>query len=103
MPRPLVCRIGLALVLSGAGSASALAWWDRCDCQPAAFYPVPPAYVYDHGAGPNWRANGGSYPPGGVYDPITIVPLAYPAPYRVDFPVAPPPRLPVRGSVQPLK
>jgi hypothetical protein len=100
MLRPLVCRIGLALVVSGAGSASALAWWDRCNCQPAGFYPIPPAYVYDHSVGPSWGANG---PPVDVYYPITIAPLPYPAPYRVDYPVAPPPRLPVRGSVQPLK
>jgi hypothetical protein len=103
MPRPLVCRIGLALVLSCAGSASAIAWWDRCNCQPAAFYPIPPAYVYAHSVEPSWRANGWSYPPVGVYYPLTIAPHPYPAPYRVDYPVAPPLRLPGRGSVQPLK
>jgi hypothetical protein len=102
MLRPLVCRIGLALVVSAAGSAGALAWWDGCNCQPAASYPIPPAYVYDHSVGPSWSGSGWSYPPVGVYYPITIAPLAYPAPYRVDYPVAPP-RLPARGSVEPLK
>jgi len=43
MLRPIRRRIGLALLLSGPGSASALAWWDRCNCQPATFYPLPPA------------------------------------------------------------
>jgi hypothetical protein len=102
MLRPLVCRIGLALVVSAAGSAGALAWWDGCNCQPAASYPIPPAYVYDHSVGPSLSASGWSYHPVGVYYPIIIAPLAYPAPYRVDYPVAPP-RLPVRGSVEPLK
>jgi hypothetical protein len=100
MLRPLLCRIGLAVVLAGAGSASALAWWESCNCQPVAFYPIPPAYVYDHGVGPSWDASGWSYPPAAVYYPITIAPLPYPV---VAYPVAPAPRLPVRGIVKPLK
>jgi hypothetical protein len=103
MLRPILRRIGLALLLSGAGSASALTWWDRCNCQPAAFDPLPPAYVYDHSVGPTWSANGWSYPPVGVYYPVTIAPVPYAAPYRVDYLGAPAPRLPLRGGYQPLK
>jgi hypothetical protein len=98
----------LALALVGTSSPSAMAWWDRCNCQPSAFYPVPPAYIYDHTAGPSWSANGWSYPPVGVYYPVTIAPAPYvAAPYRAEY-FAPPPappeiRVPVRGNVQPLK
>jgi len=100
MLRPLLSRFVMAILLSGASSASAPAWWDRCNCQ-APFGPIPPAYVYDHSAGPSWSANGWGYPPVAVYYPVTIAPLPYAAPYRVDYPLAPP-RAPVRGW-QPLK
>jgi hypothetical protein len=103
MLRPLLCRFVMALMLSGASSVSALAWWDRCNCEPAPYYPIPPAYVYDHRVGPSWSANGFSYPPVGVYYPITIAPPPYAAPYRIDYPLAPPPRAPARGGWQPLK
>jgi hypothetical protein len=104
MARTLSRRIGLALTLLGAGSSSAFAWWDRCNCQPSAFYPVPPAYIYDHTVGPTWSANGWSYPPVGVYYPVTIAPAPYvAAPYFAPPPVPPPMRVPVRGGVQPLK
>jgi len=98
----------LALALVGTSSPSAMAWWDRCNCQPSAFYPVPPAYINDHTAGPSWSANGWSSPPVGVYYPVTIAPAPYvAAPYRAEY-FAPPPappgiRVPVRGNVQPLK
>jgi hypothetical protein len=98
----------LALALVGTSSPSAMAWWDRCNCQPSAFYPVPPAYIYDHTAGPSWSANGWSYPPVGVYYPVTIAPAPYvAAPYRAEY-FAPPPGppgigVPARGNVQPLK
>jgi len=102
MLRPHLSRIVMALLLSGASSASALAWWDRCNCQAAPLDPIPPAYVYDHGMGPSWGANGCSYPPVTIYYPVTIAPLPYAAPYRVDYPLAPP-RAAVRGGWQPLK
>src|SRR5262245_50054665 len=103
MLRPLLCRFVMALILSGASSASALAWWDRCNCQPAPVYPLPPAYVYDHSVGPSWSANGWGYPPVAVYYPLSIAPLPAGAPYRVDYPLPPPPRVPARGGWQPLK
>jgi len=108
MARTLLRRIALVLALLGASGSSAMAWWDRCNCQPSAFYPVPPAYIYDHTAGPSWSANGWSHPPVGVYYPVTIAPAPYvAAPYRAEY-FAPPPappgiRVPVRGNVQPLK
>jgi len=104
----IALALALALALVGASSPSAMAWWDRCNCQPSAVYPVPPAYIYDHTAGPSWSANGWSYPPVGVYYPVTIAPAPYvAAPYRAEY-FAPPPGppgigVPARGNVQPLK
>jgi hypothetical protein len=108
MARTLLRRIALVLALLGASGSSAMAWWDRCNCQPSAFYPLPPAYIYDHTGGPSWSANGWSSAPVGVYYPVTILPAPnFAAPYRADY-FAPPPappgiRVPVRGGVQPLK
>lgn len=106
MARTLLRRIALVLALLGASGSSAMAWWDRC--KPSAFYPLPPAYIYDHTGGPSWSANGWSSAPVGVYYPVTILPAPnFAAPYRADY-FAPPPappgiRVPVRGGVQPLK
>ncbi|HET6926070.1 MAG TPA: hypothetical protein VFI48_04375 [Hyphomicrobiaceae bacterium] len=108
LSRHIALALALALALVGGNSPSALAWWDRCNCQPSAVYPVPPAYIYDHTAGPSWSANGWSYPPVAVYYPVTIAPAPYvAAPYRAEY-FAPPPGppgigVPARGNVQPLK
>ena len=108
LSRRIALALALTLALVGASSPGAMAWWDRCNCQPSAVYPLPPAYVYDHTMGPSWSGNGWSYPPVGVYYPVTIAPAPYvAAPYRADY-FAPPPappgiRVPVRGNVQPLK
>ena len=109
MPRS-VWQIALALALTGAGSTSVLAWWDRCNCQPPAFYPPPPAYIYDHTTGPSWSANGWSYPPVGVYYPVPMPPALVAAPYPADYlaprfadPGPAALRLPMRGRIQPLK
>ena len=69
------------LALVGASNSSALAWWDRCNCQPA--------YVYDHTGEPRGSANDWSYPPVGVSYPVTIVPAPS---------IAPPPGLRVRSA-----
>ena len=109
MPRS-VWQIALALALTGAGSTSVLAWWDRCNCQPPAFYAPPPAYIYDHTTGPSWTANGWSYPPVGVYYPVPTPPALVAAPYAADYlaprfadPGPAALRLPMRGHIQPLK
>jgi hypothetical protein len=111
MSRSLWCRIALTLCLIATSASSALAWWDRCSCQPPVFHPVPPASIYAHGAGPAWRANGWSYPPVGGVGPAILAPVppAFVAAPSGATAIAPryaepgPPFVRARGGVQPLK